>query len=157
MFRHENYDLQRVYLAERQTQISAHLFELGVVSRLVETQRPDALRAPIAGLHQLERTFAPSIRDRRLRHATETQLSLVSIASAGDRSHSMTYLRIGEIDETGTLFPLPGIDKQDADAVYTSAQELVNDKTAGILPNLSSDLLGIDDPTRALVLSPEDL
>jgi hypothetical protein len=150
-----NYELQRLYLSGEQTRISAHLFELGVVSRLVGTVRPEAQRAPITGLDQLDKTFVPGVRNRKVGGETARVLSLVALAHAGERSRSFTYLDLGQLDDVGMLYPYSTVDVQDAEAVHGAARELMRAREEGILPDLSSTLLHVNNPLTSIRLLSE--
>lgn len=146
-----NYELQQEYLNQRQQEISADLFELGVVSRLAAGNKTIGAVVPIEGIDQLDKLFVPGFRKIRNGDRSERTLSLVAIAR-GDNSQSYGYLDIGELTEENILFHLPRIEAQDAAAVHEAAIGLLTDQREGVLPNLRNDLLGIENPYTALRL-----
>lgn len=150
-----NFELQQDFLAAEQRRISGELFESGAASRIVSDTKP-AVGATVEldGLHQLDKLFVPSLTMARSQDKNdgkeEKVLSLVAITDGAAGQRSFTYFRLGMIDDTGTLFPYPGIDAADAEAVQQAATELVSAKEQAMLPNLSFDLLTINNPNTAI-------
>lgn len=143
-----NYELQEAFLRGKQQEISNRLFEFGVVSRLVETTEPTAgVKTDVRGIAQLDKVFVPSISTAS--DGRDKVLSLAAITPE-QRGRSFTYFRLGMIDETGTLFPLPGVNHDDAAAVHALARELIEAREDGTLPNLDSSLLSIKNPNTGM-------
>lgn len=150
-----NFELQQEFLAAEQRRISGELFESGAASRITgETERAVGATVELGGLHQLEKLFVPSLSMARSQDENDDKeekvLSLVAITDGAAGQRSFTYFRLGMIDDTGTLFPYPGIDATDAEAVQQAANELVSAKEQAMLPNLTFDLLSISNPNTAI-------
>jgi hypothetical protein len=146
-----NYELQQIYLTAAQQRISANLFELGVVSRLLYGAKADAGAALPTGLDQLDRVFVPSLHARRTGDTPERELSLTGIAAQANGSRNYSIRVLGTLDQAYILSPYPGIDPADAEMVNEAAQELVAARDTGILPDLGASLVRINDPHTLMI------
>jgi len=146
----ENYELQQDFLGGQQRQISNHLFEIGVISRLTNTLPSVGAKVDTQGLAQLDKVFVPSISYTKYSGRDEAVLSLVAISDAEDNSRTFTHFRLGMIDDTNTLFPYPNVIPEDAEAVHHAANKLIAAREEGLIPNLSHDLLSVTNPSYGI-------
>lgn len=152
-----NYELQEEFLTTEQRRISGHLFELGVVSRIIGQQMPEwGIGSGLDELEMLDKVFVPSfirIRDGR---NNDRQLSLTAFThTEGGRTSDCSY-RLGMVDSTDTLFAFSGVNPEDAESVHETARELLRAKADGLIPNLSGDLLSINNLHNAMELRKEN-
>lgn len=131
---------QREELLKRQNNISARLFILGAVSRLVKGQTMRGTSIPMQGFDQIRHTYVPGLRDVEDRGKTEQELSLVVIGNK-----KVGYFPVGRIGDADILYPYPAQydNRKDADLLHDSARELLAAKER-CMPNLSSNLLYIE-------------
>jgi hypothetical protein len=149
-----NYELQEVFFRSEQERISNHLFGLGVVSRLIEDRSPDAgVKTDVNGVNQLDKLFVPCLTFSVSDDGEEKVLSLVAITPYPD-GRSYTYFRLGVIGLFDTLYPFPGVDFDDAQAVNDTARELITARDDGLLPNLDATLLSVHNPNTSISIGP---
>jgi hypothetical protein len=145
-----NFELQIEYLTDRQREISDRLFELGVVSRIVAKGTLAGSQIPVKGFDQLDKSFVPALKRTPSGGEVGRILYLAAKAQSGE-GVSAGYFELGQLDEAGILFPFPDVVAQDAETVYKEAQTLIAAKQEGTLPNLSDDLMSIDNPNTVIV------
>ena len=152
---HEYIKAQQEHLRHRQQGISNHLFELGVVSRIVGEHDPSAgIKTNLEGVAQLDKIFVPALNTAQDGDKTEKVLSLAAITPEAN-GRGYTYFKLAMIDETGILYPLPGVDKADAEAILATATDLIADRDDGILPGLDGSLLNINNPYNGMTRLPK--
>ena len=61
---------------------------------------------------------------------------------------TVSFVLLGTFDDYGTMYHFPGIDKDAAEAVFSGAQELMNLRDSGALPNLAPNLTTIINPNH---------
>lgn len=150
-----NYELQQEFLASEQARISAELFEKGVASRLVAAlKHRSGAQFDVEGIAQLDNQFLPSLGMINDRGRRERQLSMVTVSTnPHDQSRAYSYFRLGRIDDANILFPYPDVPADDAEVVLQAALELDRLRSDGILPNLSLNLLSVDNLNTAMTLA----
>lgn len=154
----ENYELQEQYLAGRQREISARLFQSGAVSRVIGDRKTGSgAYVDVAGLAQLDSQFVPSRRKVKVGGGGEyvTELSLTAVLP-GQNSLTYSYFPVGQVDDHGILFPFQDVPKEDAEEINKAAQELIADKEQGIMPDLMFNLLDVYNPNTGIMKLPSE-
>lgn len=151
----DNRELQRVLLRDLQARMSNELFEAGVVSRLAfgSSDKPvTGARIAIEGFDQLDKTFVPAIGFKTGGDRRERVLQIIAIEEdAKTHGRGFRYFDIGTLDDVGIVYPYHGIDPSDAELVARQAAELEATRSSGEMPNLSTSLLEVFDPSTAIM------
>lgn len=150
-----NYELQTVFLQQLKTEITQALFVTGAVSRITQSVRPS--RGAIFGLlgvDQLDSLYSPSL--QAVRGAADPQEQVLSLVAGNDNANgtAYAYFNLGMIDATDTFYPYGWFEADDVRAVHQAAQDLLQAKRDGVIPDLSYDLLRIDNPNTAMRHNP---
>ncbi len=152
------YEMQQELLHSEQRRISQELFINGTTPRLISALRHTRSVERVRGLSEFDKLFVPSLRIVDMHGKCEQKLSLTAITIDPETGHrSNDNYELGLIDSTGTLFPYEVVPKEYANQVHAAALSLEQLKADGALPNLSSDLLSINNPnTDITALAPPE-
>ncbi|GAC1391138.1 MAG: hypothetical protein NVSMB46_02550 [Candidatus Saccharimonadales bacterium] len=147
-FNYRNYELQNIFLSMEHKRISEELFSHGVVSRILQNKKLS--RGPVISPNDLlDKIFVPSLRKARYGDREELLLDLTAI-SFSDNTKTYTHYKLGMIDDTKTIFPYADIYHDDMELVFNAAENLIQHKENGLLPDLTFNLLTIIDPSSSM-------
>jgi hypothetical protein len=144
-----SFEYQQAYLSARQREISARLFGLGVVSRLISALPREGAGNSLEGLNQLDK-FVPYLAVRPDEHSA-SMLSLVAITLEDQEQRAFTHMNVGMLSPADILYPFDKVTPGDAEAVHDAARGLIQARDEGILPTLDPTLTSVQNPALLII------